>query len=197
MRLLCFLLHTLERLCHCWLWFWLWFPLLYCGMNRFKVFTKPHYIIHQQVPVEYPHICTYQLVLYAVHCSVNICSSNWQDVKWSKPFIKCLVNSSVAWIELQIICATIAILLHYFFLTTFMWMLMEGVVLYIVLVKVFTQVNWKYYTGFTLLCYGKTVCIHIHLVMCTHTGGPLVYMALCVPLGLARRDEWSYGTDDL
>ncbi|XP_065911955.1 adhesion G protein-coupled receptor L3-like isoform X2 [Dysidea avara] len=81
----------------------------------------------------------------------------------------------------DIACATIAILLHYFFLTTFMWMLMEGVVLYIVLVKVFTQVDWKYYTGFTLLCYG----------------GPLLYMIMCVPLGLARTDEWSYGSDDV
>ncbi|XP_065912743.1 adhesion G protein-coupled receptor E3-like isoform X2 [Dysidea avara] len=78
-------------------------------------------------------------------------------------------------------CATIAILLHYFFLTTFMWMLMEGVVLYIVLVKVFTRVDWKYYTGFTLLCYG----------------GPLLYMIMCVPLGLARTNEWSYGSDDV
>ena len=33
---------------------------------------------------------------------------------------------------------------------------MEGVVLYIVLVKVFIQVNWKYYVGFTVLSYGKT-----------------------------------------
>ena len=61
--------------------------------------------------------------------------------------------------HMQAGCATVAILLHYFFLTTFMWMLMEGVVLCIVLVKVFTQVDWKYYTGFTLLCYGKTIAI--------------------------------------
>ncbi|XP_065916199.1 adhesion G protein-coupled receptor L4-like isoform X2 [Dysidea avara] len=80
----------------------------------------------------------------------------------------------------DVVCATIAVLLHYLFLTTFMWMLTEGVVLYIVLVKVFAQIDWKYYTGFTLLCYG----------------GPLLYMILCVPLGLARRNEWSYGSDD-
>ena len=34
--------------------------------------------------------------------------------------------------------------------------------LYIVLVKVFTRVDWKYYTIFTLLCYGKTIAIHTH-----------------------------------
>ena len=61
---------------------------------------------------------------------------------------------------------------------------MEGVVLYIVLVRVFAQVNWKYYTGFTLLCYGKTlVCpleykvyanrwpITIHDVVCSSGTG--------------------------
>jgi len=52
-------------------------------------------------------------------------------------------------------CATVAILLHYFFLTSFMWMLMEGIVLYIMLVQVFAQINWKYYTAFTALSYGK------------------------------------------
>lgn len=58
---------------------------------------------------------------------------------------------------LQVVCAIVAILLQYFFLTSFMWMFMEGVVLYIVLVKVFTQINWKYYVGFTILSYGKIV----------------------------------------
>ena len=39
---------------------------------------------------------------------------------------------------------------------------MEGVVLYIMLVVVFAHVDWKYYTGFILMSYGKatvTVCI--------------------------------------
>jgi len=33
---------------------------------------------------------------------------------------------------------------------------MEGVVLHIALIKVSTQINWKYYISFALLCYGKT-----------------------------------------
>ncbi|XP_065882715.1 adhesion G protein-coupled receptor L3-like [Dysidea avara] len=78
-------------------------------------------------------------------------------------------------------CATVAILLHYFFLTSFMWMLMEGLVLYIILVKVYAKVNWKLYTGFTLLCYG----------------GPFMYMIFCIPLGLGKEDEWSYGNDEI
>ena len=28
-------------------------------------------------------------------------------------------------------------------------------------------------------------------------GCPLVYMALCIPLGLARQSEWSYGNDTM
>jgi len=71
-----------------------------------------------------------------------------------------------------------------------MWMLAEGVVLYVVLVKVFTQVNWKYYTGFTLLCYGKdiaiaTTCmsdIYIH-DMCTYIPQDVLYCTwFCVYL---------------
>lgn len=31
----------------------------------------------------------------------------------------------------------------------------------------------------------------------SYSGGPLLYMAVCIPLGLARTDEWSYGNDDL
>ena len=50
-----------------------------------------------------------------------------------------------------------AVLLHYLFLVSFMWMLMEGVVLYIVLVKVFVEASKKkyYLILFTLLSYGK------------------------------------------
>ena len=51
-------------------------------------------------------------------------------------------------------CSAIAVLLQYLFLVTFMWMLMEGVVLYVTLVKVFVQ-NYKYYIiGFTVASYG-------------------------------------------
>ena len=50
-----------------------------------------------------------------------------------------------------------AVLLHYLYLVSFMWMLMEGVVLYVVLVKVFVQKSKKkYFILFTVLSYGKT-----------------------------------------
>ena len=109
-------------------------------------------------------------------------------------------NLAVEFWYIQVVCATVAILLQYFFLTSFMWMLMEGIVLYIVLVKVFTQVNWKYYISFTLLSYGKTACANNYTyvsMICSYSGSPLLYMGVCVPLGLVRTDEWSYGNDDL
>ena len=99
-------------------------------------------------------------------------------------------------------CATVAILLHYFFITSFMWMLMEGVVLHIMLVNVFSfkHVGRRYYIGFTLLCYGMYTYDYsrkFSLVIMSFEGGPLLYMALCVPLGLTRTNEWSYGNDNL
>ncbi len=71
-------------------------------------------------------------------------------------------------------CQAIAVLLHYFFLVSFMWMLMEGVVLYIVLVHVFiTQPN-RYMFGFFLASYGI----------------PFLYLGLLtLPLGFALQTE--------
>ena len=48
-------------------------------------------------------------------------------------------------------------LLHYFFLVTFMWMLMEGVVLYVALVKVFVKHTTRYIIAFTAVSYGELI----------------------------------------
>ena len=56
--------------------------------------------------------------------------------------------------------------LQYLFLSSFMWMLMEGVVLYVILVVVFIQGREKnYMIFFTILSYGiialqKTLAMH-------------------------------------
>ncbi len=74
-------------------------------------------------------------------------------------------------------CKFVAVLLHYFFLTTFMWMLMEGAFLYLALVKVFMTNTKKYIILFTALSYGI----------------PLVYMILLtMPLGFGL-SEHHYG----
>ena len=38
---------------------------------------------------------------------------------------------------------------------------MEGVILYIMLVQVFTHTDWKYYTAFALISYGKATAWYI------------------------------------
>ena len=55
----------------------------------------------------------------------------------------------------QVGCQVVAVLLHYFFLVTFMWMLMEGVVLYVALVRVFIEHKTRYIIAFTAVSYGE------------------------------------------
>ena len=52
-------------------------------------------------------------------------------------------------------CRLVAVLLHYWFLVSFMWMLMEGVVLYVALVRVFVKHHGRYIAAFTVASYGE------------------------------------------
>jgi len=80
--------------------------------------------------------------------------------------------------KVPIYCQIIAVFLHYFFLASFMWMLMEGVVLYIILVRVFITNTKRYMLAFTVVSY----CV------------PLLYMGLLtLPLGFALPHGPHYG----
>ena len=74
-------------------------------------------------------------------------------------------------------CQAIAVLLHYFFLVSFMWMLMEGVVLYIVIIRVFVSNTKQYMLAFIITSYGL----------------PLVYLGLTLPLGFLLPTQPNYG----
>ena len=75
-------------------------------------------------------------------------------------------------------CQVVAVLLHYLFLVSFMWMLMEGVVLYVILIKVFVTNTKRYLIAFTLTSYGL----------------PLLYLGLLtLPLGFALPTQPNYG----
>ena len=52
-------------------------------------------------------------------------------------------------------CAALAVILQFLHCVVFMWMMMEGVVLYIKLVRVFDDNDKVYFILFTILCYGK------------------------------------------
>ena len=54
-------------------------------------------------------------------------------------------------------CRLVAVLLHYWFLVSFMWMLMEGVVLYVALVRVFDKRHKMYTALFTITSYGESL----------------------------------------
>ena len=74
-------------------------------------------------------------------------------------------------------CQVVAVLLHYFFLVSFMWMLMEGVVLYVALVRVFVVHKKRYIAAFTATSYGF----------------PLLYMGcICLPLGFYDSVKYGY-----
>ncbi len=80
--------------------------------------------------------------------------------------------------DIPIHCQVIAVLLHYFILVSFMWMLMEGVVLYLALVRVFVSRTKSYILAFTLISYGT----------------PVLYMALLtLPIGFTWANETQYG----
>ena len=55
----------------------------------------------------------------------------------------------------QAVCSAIAMLLQYMLLVVFMWVLMEGVVLYVALVRVFVTHPGRYIAGFTITSYGS------------------------------------------
>ena len=81
-------------------------------------------------------------------------------------------------------CQFVAVLLHYFFLVAFMWMLMEGVVLFVVLVRVFISRTKLYILAFTLTSYGL----------------PLLYLlGLTLPIGFSlqkKHTEYYYGYEN-
>ena len=76
-------------------------------------------------------------------------------------------------------CQVIAVILHYFFLVSFMWMLVEGVVLYIILIKVFvTDHEKRYMLLFTIASYGV----------------PMLYLGLLsLPIGFGLSEWQNYG----
>ncbi len=82
----------------------------------------------------------------ALYCTkaTTINSARWYFYANSGPFS-----------TLQYVCSAMAVLLHYSFLCVFMWMLMEGIVLYVVLVRVFVKaLERRYILAFTTASYG-------------------------------------------
>ena len=67
--------------------------------------------------------------------------------------MKCLIHI-YSTTPMQIGCAFVAGLLHYFFLASFCWMLCEGVMLYLMMVVVFSKLSKKWWF-YLLLGWGE------------------------------------------
>ena len=79
--------------------------------------------------------------------------------------------------DVPIHCQIIAVLLHYFFLASFMWMLMEGVNLLMSFVRITVMKKLSYILTLTFISYGV----------------PLLYLALlALPLGFGLDNEEDY-----
>ena len=55
----------------------------------------------------------------------------------------------------QNFCKAVAALLHFFVLSAFGWMLCEGILLYILLIRVFDGVGGKHWKIFNFIGWGK------------------------------------------
>ena len=62
----------------------------------------------------------------------------------------------------QILCTVVAALLHYFFLCAFCWMLCEGIMLYLLLVVVFSKMA-KQWWPFLIIGYCMLYTSHDHM----------------------------------
>ncbi len=68
----------------------------------------------------------------------------------------------------QILCKIVAALIQYFFLCAFLWMLGEGVILYVLLVKVFGNLADRWYLLIPV-CWGKSkleLLLFLHYQSC-------------------------------
>ena len=60
-------------------------------------------------------------------------------------------------------CSALTALLHYFLLAAFCWMLCEGVMMYVLLVRVFGAHEKKWLVLYLSLGWGETMNMYIHL----------------------------------
>lgn len=66
-----------------------------------------------------------------------------------------LLDGWLASLDISWLCVAVAMLLHYFLLTTFTWMGLESVHMYIALVKVFNIYIHRYILKFCIIGWGK------------------------------------------
>ncbi len=75
-----------------------------------------------------------------------------------------LLDGWLASLETDWLCLSVAIFLHYFLLTTFTWMGLESIHMYIALVKVFNTYIRRYILKFCIVGWGEGLIVSLKLV---------------------------------
>jgi hypothetical protein len=98
-------------------------------------------------------------------------------------------------IILKVPCFVMAALLNYFFLAVFCWMLCESVMLYLLLVVVFSKLSKRLWF-FLLLGWGKvisTCAMQQIAILLTHAGPPVLIFAVTLGAFRGRYIRSDYG----
>lgn len=72
-----------------------------------------------------------------------------------------LLDGWLASLHTSWLCLAVAVLLHYFLLTSFTWMGLESIHMYIALVKVFNTYIRRYILKFCIVGWGKTAALKL------------------------------------
>lgn len=79
-----------------------------------------------------------------------------------------LLDGWLASLHTSWLCLAVAVLLHYFLLTSFTWMGLESIHMYIALVKVFNTYIRRYILKFCIVGWGKTASLKLPSTKLSH-----------------------------
>ena len=111
---------------------------------RKKLFTSVNFFIHLNLSISLLLALTV-FVSGIETATINQVIMNLHVTAWN--------NDSVFFNNIpiyQILCTVVAALLHYFFLCVFCWMLCEGIMLYLLLVVVFSKMAKQWWLFFII-----------------------------------------------
>ena len=134
---------------------------------RRELFTKVHYFIHLNLSIT---LClgyiafvagiekatAYEVSIVRVHHDCNTCTCTFIHVQCVYCTMYVILTKVI---NLQASCIVVAALLHYLFLSVFCWMLCEGIMLYLMLVLVFSKLSKKWWV-FLIIGYGELLIIN-------------------------------------
>ena len=117
-------------------------------MHRKKLFSTVHYFIHLNLSICL--LLGYVVFMFGIELgnASKVCSAHYSSICHTiSVFLASLIKES---------CGLVAALLQYLFLSAFCWMMCEGIMLYLMLVVVFSRFINKWWF-FMILGYCKSI----------------------------------------